>query len=328
MLIKRVPSAVNNVYSVSIDVTVDSLEATYMAAYGEPRIDLAGVIPYNGIPTPSSVAPLNITTDIGTVPVAGSVAAQPGVGPKAKLLLGSGTFPSGLITNPGLFHGADDVIGDFQADATLLSATPIPNVSAADGFGVGLAVFEEPGDGQPGLILGWGGHNSGYKVFLWRRSTVGGALTEVAAATLASPTGLRLRIVRSSQNLVCSYSLNGGASYTTLSTVVVAKTAVRVGAFANSGTSQVIQALIDDFAIQILPITSGSSFTIGGSPNLAYIRTNAPHVFSLSATTDPEAEAKVKGWGDTIVARIAAAKGALLANPNPSVSAQTTYTQV
>jgi hypothetical protein len=128
MLVKTALSTSNNTYQASLEVTVDSLETAYMNAYGEPRVDLAGTIPYAGTPIPTSEATLSVTTDLGAPPVAGSVTAQPGISSKAKSISASGTFPNDLTSNPGTFHGAPDVVGDFQLDLTIASVAPVPNV--------------------------------------------------------------------------------------------------------------------------------------------------------------------------------------------------------
>ena len=91
MLIKTTLSVSDKVYAASVDVESDALETSYFQAYGEPKIDLAGVIPY--VPASPQQPPgqidLDSTVELGTPPAAGSVTDKPALGDAVVEIKGS-----------------------------------------------------------------------------------------------------------------------------------------------------------------------------------------------------------------------------------------------
>lgn len=323
MIAKTKLQIVNSVYQASVAVELDAVDTKYVAAYGEPRVDVAGVIPYvSDLATPQTALAFDTAQDIGTVPVAGSNALLPAVGVRGYSISGSGTFltNTAIVTNAGYFKGKLEVIGDFEIRVQLLSAPDVPDASIADGYGIGLGVFDSLATaGEPVTLLTWGAHRGAPRISHRRRTTAGGSLTEVAGVAQASVTGVYLRIQRVSGVMTAAYSLNAGSTWTSLGTSTSALESVSVGFFVNSGDSGAQVATVTDLLLQTLP-DEVTEFTIKGSPNLRYIRSQSPHTFQLDSKVDPDAEAKVKGWISEITERLTDAKDVLFTNEDPSVA--------
>ena len=67
------------------------------------------------------------------------------------------------------------------------------------------------------------------------------------------------------------------------------------------------------------------TFVIGGSPDLAFVRSGMPISFSLAYNIDPAAYYKAIGWGTTMVSRIQTLMTALKAQTQPNVPNSTIY---
>jgi hypothetical protein len=69
----------------------------------------------------------------------------------------------------------------------------------------------------------------------------------------------------------------------------------------------------------VIPFTTlantPSTFTIGGGPVMAYIRSGMPIEFALDVDVDPEAKGKVAGWSTEMKNRIAAAIALIKTKP-------------
>ncbi|MDZ4864472.1 MAG: hypothetical protein SGJ01_13630 [Gemmatimonadota bacterium] len=319
MIVKKIPTLVNGVYSMQLDVELDAVETAYARAYGEPKVDVAGVIAY----TPSgAIAPGQLTVateeNLGTVPVAGVATAAPGFGSNAYELTASGTFPTALTSNPGFFKGNAEVIGDFEIKVKLIHAEYVTDPAAADGFLRGLAVMEDNEVDDPAVLFGWGGHQSVLKLSLRQRTVKGAALSEAAQVARTAGNGIFFRLTRIGNVLTARYSYDNGTVWAVLGAVSLVKQAVRVGLFFNSGRGASDLNLISDLSLVNTASVSAGQFTIGGNPDLRSMRAQSPHEFSLDSRLDSEALLKVTGWAATITSRLQAAKATLLTNPNPS----------
>lgn len=322
MLTRSTISTLNGVYTASVAVELDALDSVMTSAYGEPRIDTAGLIPFSStLANPATSVALDYTADLGSVPAAGSALLTPTVGARAYTIQGSGTLSTdtAIVSNPGRFIGTQEIVGDFDIRAQLLSFTPVISVPAADGFAAGFLLSEGTGDSNAGTLFAWGAHRGTPAITHRRRATDGAALATVASVAMASPIGLYIRVVRSGNDLTGYYSVDAGTTWTALGTSVTTRAALRVGLFVNSGSNTVATLLATDVLLQTVP-TEETSFTITGGPNLRYIRSQSPHTINLDGKVDPDALAKVKGWVDTLRSRLSTIKTTLYTNPNPKAA--------
>jgi len=333
MLIQTTKSVANSVRRASIAVDLTSLEQSYCDAYGEPQIDLNGTITYvpSSEQTPPDQIPMAVNEDIDTPPLAGSAANDSGLGLNGLVLKGSGVFPHALDSDVGFLHYALEVTSDFECKANLLSvhgglATSGTDPSTVDGFRAGIAVRFGADDDAPGLIFGWGSHNTAFNVALWQRTVAGAAYTIVNQVARSTPYGVFLRLTRTSLDCKAEYSFDNGTTWVTLATVTLSQQTYRVGLFVNSGTTGLATALFNQVSLTPEPSGNPQTFTIAGT-KMVYIASQSPHTFAQDGKTDPQAEAKVAGWATTIQARLAAAKTTLLLNPQPE-SPDTSVAQV
>ncbi len=311
MLITRTLSTAAGVVTSSVDVKLNELESQFAAAYGEPKVDRAGVFAY--VPEYTEVPQLDLSafSDLGAPPVAGSLASVSGLPQRSYQLQASGALAVDGLTNQGSFANAPEVIGDFEFVACL----GMTALEAAQSF-IGIAMFTAAGDDAPGVLFGWG--NLGTKrITLRQRATVGGALLEVATTSLADPTGLSFRVIRSGNTVTTAWSLNG-TTWNTLGSVTVSTQSIQVGLFGASGTAALVASVFQGLSLSNTLSEDASHFTIAGSPDLHFIRTDAPHKFSLVLAVEPEAKAKCKAWGEQMTSRLSLAKDSLLTNPNPT----------
>jgi hypothetical protein len=320
VIITRTNSVKNNVYSTDLAVELNPLETAYVVAYGEPRVDLAGTINYHRVIDPTAQLPLNTETDIGTVPVAGSVVANAGLGDGAYEVTASGTLATGLTANPGFFKGNNEVVGDFRITMRLDDAYGYVDPAAVNGFVMGLVAMEDLNGDDPAVIFGWGGDHSATKILLWQRVATAGALAEIALAARANPRGLSFAMSRIGNLITGQYSVDNGANWITLGTATVTKQALMVGVLFSSGELTAASVVITGLKLVNSGVVPTDTFTIGGGPSLAYVRSQSPHHFQLDKNIDVEAKEKVAGWGDTITGRIQSAISTLLLNENPTVA--------
>lgn len=322
MLISITKSVANKVYTASVAVQTDTLENEYFTAYGEPKIDLAGEFPFT--PTSPVTPPGQITldeeVDLGTPPVSGS--ADDLAALDAIEIKGSGAFPTLLTSTKGFFKHAREVVGDFEMraridyiDGGLVDEVVDP--TTVDGFRVGIAMFDGDAADDPSIIFGWGSHRSSRNLALWHRTAKGGAYNIVNSVAREDFKGLFLRVVRESLTLKVYYSVDNGDNWSLLATTTLARQAYRVGLFINSGTAELANAVISNLTLTAMPVEDQNVFTIEGGPNLAYMRSQAPHVLSLDGKIDPEAENKIAGWATEIRTRLVNAKNNLFSSSQP-----------
>lgn len=332
MLISIKKTVSNKLHTAQVSVTSDALENEYFTAYGEPRINLAGEIPFT--PETPSLPPgqiaLNTELDLGSPDEAGSATELAAL--EALEIEGCGKFPTGLTSTVGFFKHAREVVGDFEMrariddiDGGLIESAVDP--ATVDGFRVGLAMLDGSAADDPGIIFGWGSHHSVRNLVLWHRTAKGGAYSIVNSVVRSDFRGLFLRLVRNSLTLSAYYSINNGSTWTLLGTTTLTVQSYRVGIFVNSGIEdELTTAVISNLTLTALPVEDGNVFTIEGGPLLAYMRSEAPHVFSLDGKTDPEAENKVAGWAAEIKTRLTTAKNDLFSdNPAPNGGDTTIY---
>jgi hypothetical protein len=333
MIIRTTKSVTNKVYSATLSVEFSTLETEFAKAYGEPKIDLNGQIPFS--PTAPALPPGQITlsaeADMGTVPVSGGANWNDGL--DAWEVVGSGTFPNLLDDTVGFYKHAEEVVGDFEFVARLdhvgggsFDAGDDPTLK--DGFRVGLMLSYGDDTDGPQVILGWGAHNSGYNMALWHRPTAGTAFSVVNEISRSSPNGLYFRLTRTSLTLLAEYSLDNGDTWNTIGSTTLDRQAWRVGLFANSGNSDAVEAIMSNVSLTQTPVEDVNVFTIGGE-NRVLMRSQSPHTFKLDGKLDTEAENKVDGWAAEIKDRLIQAKSDLFAqNDNPTADIGETVEQV
>lgn len=96
------------------------------------------------------------------------------------------------------------------------------------------------------------------------------------------------------------------------SQIVTEATSIEIALMTAYGEPRVDTAGIIPFTKLDLTV---SSFTIGGGPLMAYIRSGMPIEFALDVDVDPEAKGKVAGWSVELKNRIAAAIALLKTKP-------------
>jgi len=328
MIVRKTLSVKNSVHSAAVEVELDSLEMSYVQAYGEPKIDLAGAIPFtpSSPSSPSGELELGTSTDIGTVPASGSATFNEGI--EAYEVLGSGTFDTNLTTHPGFFFGNAEVIGDFRIRTRLDHADDhLADPSSSDGFSIGLGIFQGDEVDDAGVLFGWGGNHNPLGINLWHRATDGANASLVNSVARSSPNGIFFEVVRESDTLTFRYSTDNGDSWATIGTVTITQQALRVGIFVNSGVASNAFAIMSNVELVSLPTEEVNSFTISNGPDLVLIRSQAPHDFQLDGKTDSEAEAKVAGWAAEIIDRLKTAKTDLLTEANPTLTDQVSTQQ-
>jgi hypothetical protein len=330
MLISIQKTVSNKLHTAQVSVTTDALENEYFTAYGEPKIDLAGEIPFT--PTAPSIPPGQITldeeADLGQPGASGSADELTAL--DALEIQGAGKFPALLDDSVGFFKHAREVTGDFEMrariddiDGGLIESLVDP--TTVDGFRVGMALFDGDEGDDPSVIFGWGSHHSGRNLVLWHRTTKGGAYSAINTLARSDYRGLFLRLVRNSLTLSAYYSIDNGSTWSLMATTTLAVQSYRVGLFVNSGVAdELTTAVISNLTLTALPVEDGNVFTIEGGPLLAFMRSQAPHVFSLDGKTDPEAENKVAGWADEIKQRLVTAKSTLFSQNTPPSGGNTT----
>lgn len=322
MLIKTSTKSANKVWSGTVEVEADALEQQYFTAYGEPQIDLAGDIPY--VPNAPALPPGQITldseSDIGTPPVSGEAVDEPGI--DGLNIKGSGVFPTNTEDTVGFFKFTQEVVGDFEfkcridyVDGGLIDSGADP--TTVEGFRVGLMLQYGDGSDDPAVLFGWGSHLSAFNLALWHRLATHGQFAEINSVSRDNYRGLFLKLTRESLSLKAEYSTDNGQTWNMLATTTLQRQAYRVGLFINSGTAELANALITNLSLTQSPVQNVNIFTIGGSPKLAYMRSQAPHTFALDGKVVEEAENKVKGWVAEIQSRLSAAKTTLFQNPSP-----------
>ncbi|HSV27928.1 MAG TPA: hypothetical protein VLL76_00175 [Candidatus Omnitrophota bacterium] len=334
MLISIKKTVSNKVHTAQVTVQTDALENEYFTAFGEPRIDLAGEIPFT--PTAPSVPPGQITldeeVDLGTPGASGDATEVAAL--DALEIKGAGKFPTLLTDTVGFFKHAREVVGDFEmraridyVDGGLVDSGADPTTN--DGFRVGMALYDGDASDDPSIIFGWGAHQSAYNLVLWHRTAKDGAYSQINAIARSDFKGLFLRLVRESLTLKAYYSIDNGDTWNLMATTTLARQAYRVGLFINSGIDdELCTAVISSLSLTALPVEDQNIFTIEGGPNLAYMRSQSPHTFSIDGKVDPEAENKVSGWADEIKTRLVTAKSDLFSgNPAPSGGDETTIYQ-
>ncbi|MFA6132457.1 MAG: hypothetical protein WC869_00420 [Phycisphaerae bacterium] len=322
MLLTSQIIATNLVFAGSVSVDLDSLEDAYIKAYGEPTIELGGLIAYAPLNAGPDILPLDTAVDIGASASGGSSVDVPGLGSGGLDLLGRGGMPVGNANVSGFFKGRQNVGTDFTLEARLILSIPgavLTSPAPAEGLVQGLAMFETLATDGPAIFFGVIQPNGGSKeLAIYQRVTTGGALTRLAGLVPASYEGLMLKIVRTGAALAFTYSLDGGTTWLALSAAVGATaSSYQVGLFLNNG-SQTIADSLNRLVVDSTVLRKGTLgyFTILNA-GTALIRSQSPHQFSLDGKVDPEAENKVKGWLTVIRQRLIDAKAALLLQENP-----------
>jgi hypothetical protein len=324
MIITKDIVLVNRVARAAVSIELTPYESRFVAAYGEPQIDLRGAFNYVPSAQQPATAPgliaLSSVVDLGTVPVAGTSTANAGLGAGTLEVSGSGTFTTNVEDNPGCFVNAPTVNGDWEFVARLDTAVGVVNPAAANGFVIGLALFTSPGEDAAGITLGWGGHNGPYEISLRQRIHNHGSLARVAGVTRTNPNGITLKLKRVSTQIFAFYSLNNGATFTALGDALIMTAAsLRVGLFVSSGLSTAASTIFSKISLTEASAPAAGTFIVTGGPELVMLRSNAPHRFEISTALDSDALAKVRGWADGIANRCEAAKTALLGNAEPSI---------
>jgi hypothetical protein len=320
MITKHSLTVQNLVYAGTVTTELDSVEMAYVQAYGEPRIDLNGMIPYT--PPAPDAPPGGITldseTDVGTPPVSGESDDNPGLG-DALVVKGSGVFPNLLDDTVGFFKFAEEVVGDFQFTTRLdffnggLFEEDGADPTVVDGFRTGLMLQRGTNSNGPAILLGWGSHNSAYNLALWHRPTEGGAFTEVNVVSRDNPSGIYLRLTRTGITLVAEYSTDNAKTWNILGSTTVQYQSYRAGLFINSGTTELADATFTNTLLTNDPEQVEYEFEIKGERRV-YVRSNSPHTFQVDGKVDSEAHAKVNGWLQEISKRSGDAIRDLLAN--------------
>lgn len=335
MLLTSQVSAINLVFTGSVSVELDALENAYVKAYGEPTIELGGVIPYTTLDAGPDVLAFDTSVDIGAGISGGAATVVPGLGVGGLNLVGRGGMPSGLAAVSGFFHGRQNVGTDFTLESRVIVGIPGATVTPpapAEGLVQALALFETLATDGPVIFFGIVQPTGGTKeLAIYQRSTTGGVLTRKAGLVPSSYEGLLLRVVRTSSTFVFTYSLDGGTTWVTLSAAVGATaSSYHAGLFVNNGSltlSDSLQLAIVDSTV--LRKGSLGYFTILNA-GTALMRGQSPHQLALDGKVDPEAENKVKGWNAEIRDRLIIAKTTLLLQENPvnAASAGSTTEQV
>ena len=315
MIIEKLVTTTGNVVTATVNVSVDPVELAQITAYGEPQVDTYGTFPYvPTVPVPDGDTPLTANGDLGAPAVAGSAVVNAGTG--ALEVTSSGALPVDLLTNPGFYRRAPEVIGDWQLQTRLDIVLDTLNTT---GFINGLAAFTANGDAAPGIILGWGALNAGASgILVLTRTIQGNALVQQAFVARASSRGITLRMRRSADSIVCSYSLDDGVTFATLYTMLMTQQAIQVGLFANSGQATASLSVHTGLGLDMLPLTAPNTFTLYGGPRLRAIRSGAPHTMTMSRSVDLDAEAKMTGWASEMSTRIITARNALMALTVPT----------
>ena len=322
MLLSQQTQASNLVFAGSMSVDVDALESSYIKAYGEPSIDLAGVIPYIPLSSGPDVLAFDTALDIGAGITGGLADAVPGYGVGGFDVLGRGGMPAGLFSVSGFFSGRQNVVSDFTLEARVLLGIPggtLTPPAPAQGLVEGVALFETLATDGPAIFFGIIQPTGGaLELSIHQRLTTAGVLTRMAGVTLPTYEGVMVKVVRTGSTFAFKYSTDGGVTWLTLTAAVGATaTSYATGLFVNNGSNTLSDSL-NRVLFDKVVLRKGTLgyFTIIGTRN-ALMRSQSPHQFSLDGKTDPEAENKVKGWLSTIRDRLIVAKTTLMANDNP-----------
>jgi hypothetical protein len=319
MIITSKFSVINLVYSNTLVVTFDAQETRFAKAYGEPRIDVAGVIPYDaGEPAPPVNLAFTIEEDIGAPLVGGAAAFNNASANWEISAVGDTTLTPGTVV--GFHKGFEEVLGN------VLLATQIDYVAGnvdegvGDDYLIGFCVLPgtDAADDLAGLFFGWGQYNSVRRIFAFEKTKGGAGVLIGAPVARPSPNGLYLRMTREADAYTFEYSLNNAQTWAVLGSTTLGSAAPRLGLFVSSGDDLTpATALFSNLAATTLPVPTPGTFTILGSPDMRLMRSQGPHTFQLDGKVDPQAKEKVEGWSAEISARLSAAKATLLANPDP-----------
>lgn len=329
MIVTTTTSVVNAVQAVSLGVEVDTLEFAYINAYGEPQIDLAGLITYvpdGTAPEPTPI-PFDFDDDVGTVPVGGGSTWVESLG--AWELTGSGIVPVGANNWPGYLKGTREVTGDFQIECQLLAISGVATGAPPPGFRVGLVMWDGNASDDPGYLFGWGSPGDAIcNLSLLERELSGGASTVINSVVMSTGRGLSLRLRREDDTLTAWYSDDNQETWIEFASVTLTTTTFKMGLFVDSGLSTLATAAFGKVQFVVPAPAVTDTYTIAGGPRLVYIRSQAPHEFQIDGNMDPEARTKVAGWGTTIKDRLEVAKNALMARPNPLENDHTSVEQL
>lgn len=321
MLLASQTQAVNHVTTGSMSVEFDTLESAFAKAYGEPSVDLGGVIPYSPLVTGPDILAFDTALNVGTA-TGGSAVPVPGYGVGGFAVYGRGGMPAGLYSLDGYFSGRQSVGTDFTLEARILAAIPgaTLTVPAPDqGLVEGIALFETLTTDGPVILFGICHPTAGItELSIHQRTTTAGVLVRKAGVVLSSYAGVMVRVVRTGALFVFTYSIDGGVTWIAIDPAVGATAAsYACGLFVNNGSLTLADSL-NRVLFDKVVLRKGKIgyFTIIGT-NLSLMRSQSPHQLALDGKTDPEAENKVKGWLAAIRLRLIDAKVALLAQPNP-----------
>lgn len=318
MIVRKALTVTNNRYAASVGVEFSSLEMQYAKAYGEPIIELNGVITYvpsTNVP-PADQIPLD--ADVGLGGGAGSAAENETV--SGLTVAGSGNWDTSPVNAlAGFFHGASDVIGDFQFTVDLLSIYGVEADTTNGGYRIGIAILKVLDPSAEGFVFGVGSNNAGaFDLSVLVNSAQGASYAVAEDAAISQPiTGIKLRVTRVSNDLTLEYSTDGGESFEELAVLEISGAAWNVGLLVGSGSGSAATAVFNKISLTHAAQGPGSQFTIGGEKRVL-MRSQAPHQFGLDKNLDPEAQAKVTGWANTIETRLRAAMTTLLQNENPN----------
>lgn len=330
MIVKTSLNVINRVYSAALATELDVQETRFSRAYGEPQVNVAGVIPYDaGDPPPPQDLVFNIEQDIGPAAV-GGVAVYNAASQNWEIEA-AGVLGVNQATVSGFFKGYMDVVADVVVETQLDFIDELPDEGMAQDYLVGISVL--PGtDASPdlaGLFFGWGEYGGvrGIWAFEKEKGQDGTLLGSLVARS--NPSGVFLRVTRTSADVLLSYSLNNGQTWQEFESTTVDSVAPRMGFFTSSGdTAATVTALFSKVRSQTQPIPTPGTFVIEGGPTMRLIRSQSPHTFSLDGKVDPEAQAKVVGWAAEIRGRLEAAKDTLMANPDPGSSPDVSFNQL
>lgn len=331
MIINTKLGVINHVHRATLEIELDAQESRFVKAYGEPRVDIAGVFPYEAQDPPAPEALLfDIEEDIGSSVVGGSTLFN--TASHNWEITAAGSIAAGLSGVHGFHKGVRDVLADIRFETQIDYVDAELEVATADyihGWAI-LPGFDASAN-LPGVFFGWGSYDGQRGIWAFEKEanedgTLIGSLVPVQYAN-----GVFLRIERTGSTFILKYSLNNAETWSVFAEVHVAAKAPRIGLFTSSGDTNntaTSKALFSRIATTTNPPAIPGTFEILGSPSMRYIRSQSPLSFQLDGKVDPEAEQKVVGWAIEMKARLEHAKVTLLGHPDPGMNPTASMRQV
>jgi hypothetical protein len=302
MLITTTRTLENNVHKAVVESEPNTLDRSYMKAYGEPKVSSGGVLAYPD----STRTPQSVTTGdavYGTVAdIPGSrtiVTFRAGAINLAQVRVGDQLTFSDVLLEPTLNGTFPVVAVDEIHNAVAIAATGIPtNSPFSVDVNEGLVAVGAQIEGQ--ALSGF--TDSGVELVLQFKASTGFDFS------LITPVTDSITI----SGVTLEPGLNGTFPITAVS-------------IANKTVSIDTQGLVSQPQFEV-PTPSGdmahilSPVQFTAPAQEVYICSSSPFEFKLSQTTDPAAGAKVKAWADDLKNKISAATLSLKALPNPTTS--------